>query len=329
MDTPAFISQGLSNADVYTDLNSLNKIKHQEDKDAALKQVAQQFESLFVQMMLKSMRSANAVFEEGNFLNNQESQFFRDMHDQQLSLTLSHGKGVGIADVLYRQLSKAPQEEQTLVGSDAYSVEDVRRAVSHQVKDGADIFSSELGQKLKRQAGGQPDLNSDKWKDETSRVSLAQTPDEFVRLVTPVAEKMSEKYGFDPLVLIAQSALETGWGSYVLARNGEPTNNLFNIKADSQWQGEKVDVTALEFNQGVMTHEKSAFKHYDNLEESFEDYSQLILNKSRYQNARELLNQPDEYINAIHQAGYATDPQYSEKVMRIFNQLVKEQRDEA
>lgn len=100
----------LNNTYNYNDLASLNSITRmsntEEGEAEALKQVARQFESMFVGMMLKSMRDANSVFEEDNPLNSNESKFYRQMFDDQLALSMTQGKGIGLADNIYRQLSK-------------------------------------------------------------------------------------------------------------------------------------------------------------------------------------------------------------------------------
>lgn len=107
METPLFAKNNMAVTDVYTDLNGLQKLAKSADKDEALKKVAQQFESMFINMMMKNMRQANAVFEEDSMFKSEESDFYRDMHDHQLSLTLAHSRGIGIADVLYRQLRQS------------------------------------------------------------------------------------------------------------------------------------------------------------------------------------------------------------------------------
>ena len=91
-----------------TDLNRLHQLKvgKNRDSEANVHKVAQEFESLFLNEMMKAMRSANAVFAEGNFMNSNESKTYQDMHDQQLAITMSKQNGVGLADVLERQLSK-------------------------------------------------------------------------------------------------------------------------------------------------------------------------------------------------------------------------------
>ena len=311
MNTLDFSPSSLTKTGVYTDLNGLQSIKNQ-DQDVALKEVAQQFESMFVNMMLKSMRSANAVFEEGNFLHSQESKFFRDMHDQQMALTLSQGKGVGIADVLYRQLSRSYADEKP-----TDSIMETPQAYSnfqHRVKSFAE----------------KPALPAmDKTEKIPDRVAMAESPGDFIQKVTPYAKAAAEKIGVDPSVLVAQSALETGWGQHVLADSkGKSSNNLFNIKADQQWTGEVVNTKSLEYRNGTFKPESSNFKNYDSLSESFSDYAKLILTKERYQKAVESSESPEQYLKEIKDAGYATDPQYVEKILRIYKQINHQQMND-
>ena len=308
MNSSDFYASSLPRADVYTDLNSLERIKYDEDKDAAIKKVAQQFEALFLQMMLKGMRKSNAVFEEGNLLNSSESQYFRDLHDQQLSLSLSHGKGIGIADVLYRQLTSNKSNQNTAVETN-FRLDNVA-TIAHTTKQSE---SKAIDQSSKAASEATP---------VSQRKAIASSPEAFIKLVSPLAQQAAQKIGVDKNLLIAQTALETGWGKFVLANeNGLSSNNLFNIKSNSNWQGKELLVQSLEFENSTFQPKLSSFRSYETIAESFEDYANFILTHDRYKNARDQAKSPEGYIKELHAAGYATDPHYSDKVLEVYKRV--------
>ena len=310
-----------ANTDSYNDLNALQSIKTEDNRDEALKQVAQQFESLFVHMMLKGMRSANAVFEEGNMMNSQESKFFRDMHDQQLSLNLTKGRGIGIADVLYRQLKEGQtiqrEQEYQPINRSSKTTPDSHLPIGKVISSSVSPTSDSL-------------LNNEPLITETysgsslgKRAAIAASPQEFIQQLSPYAEMAAKELGVDKNILLAQSALETGWGKYVLADQHGSSNNLFNIKASADWHGDKVTIHSLEHKNGVFSKDLSNFKKYQDIAQSFSDYVNLIKGQARYSEAINRAEEPADYIEAIHKAGYATDPDYAEKVLNIYHRIQK------
>nr|MBX2858527.1 rod-binding protein [Cellvibrionaceae bacterium] len=198
--------------DVYTDLNGLNRIKQEKSDDKALKKVAQQFESMFINILMKSMRSANAVFEEGSMFNSSESGFYRDMYDQQLSVTLSQKKGIGIADTLYKQMQNR-------------YLNPARAAIT---------------QPSQERFGQANAANPAVEQAPASGTNKFNTPEDFVNGLLPLAEKAAQRLGVDAGYLVAQSALETGWGSKIINDDSGSSFNLFNIKASRDWQGASV-----------------------------------------------------------------------------------------
>ncbi len=311
-----------SQADIFTDLNGVEKIKYEEDKDVAIKKVAQQFEALFVQMMLKGMRKTNAVFEEGNFLNSSESQYFRDLHDQQLSLSLSHGNGIGIAEVLYRQLSG--NETSTALPTDQeYTIAELRKIDTPISTVNENSFHSLESIKVNKKVTTSREVEEGHASTQAAeRIAIADSPSEFVKMIESSAQKAANKLGVDKNLLMAQAALETGWGKYILAdKSGQSSNNLFNIKASRDWNGEKISVKSLEFINNTFKPLQSSFRSYANISQSFDDYTNFILNNQRYEKAVKSAADPENFIESIHKAGYATDPDYSKKVLEIFKRI--------
>lgn len=299
----------LTSSEVYTDLHGLQKIKNEENQEQALKKVAQQFESLFMSMMIKSMRSANEVFESGNIFNSNESKFYRDLLDQQMSLSLSHGKGLGIADALYRQLSKSYGDTDSRIGeSDANNLLHNKRLEQPPYQSDAD--------------GGLHELEQTE-KIDTKKNSSFNSPEEFIRGIYHYAKSAAQKLGVDTETLIAQSALETGWGQHIVSDSeGDISHNLFNIKTGSQWSGGSVGKTVLEFSGGTAVKEQAQFRKYENFQQSFDDYITFIRDNPRYQDALNAKD-GDSYIQSLKDFGFATDPNYVEKVRNVRSKVIQ------
>lgn len=290
--------------DAYTDINSLNNIKNDANSDSALKKVAQQFEQLFVHEMLKNMRSANAVFEEDSLFNSSESNFFRDMYDQQLSLDMSK-KGIGLADSLYAQMrsQQGAQESSAEAAAALDTTAPARKAAASPYHQSSAVDATE------QPAPAAPFANAR----------------EFVEAVLPQAKKAAKALGLNPLLLAAQAALETGWGKFMVSdEKGQNSHNLFNIKADGRWQGEKMDVATTEFYGGQPIKEQASFRAYESFDQSFDDFVNFLQNNPRYQPALAAAGDPEQFMTQLHQAGYATDPNYSSKVLSVFNQLTRD-----
>jgi flagellar protein FlgJ len=152
------------------------------------------------------------------------------------------------------------------------------------------------------------------------KASVSESQENFVSMLRPHAEKAAAELEINPDVLIAQVALETGWGKHVIHdHKGENSFNLFNIKANSGWQGGKVNVTTLEYRDGIAANEKADFRKYTNYAESFSDYVRLMKNSPRYQQALESGKNSSAYAEALQSAGYATDPLYAKKIKSLLN----------
>ena len=151
----------------------------------------------------------------------------------------------------------------------------------------------------------------------TNQSSRFDSPESFVASMKPYAEKAARALGIDSSLLLAQAALETGWGQKVVNNAAGSSNNLFNIKADRSWSGERVATQTLEYHQGVPVKEKAAFRSYQNYEESFNDYVRFLNQNPRYTTALRHGGNNEEFIRGIHQAGYATDPNYADKVLSV------------
>lgn len=309
----------LNHADVYTDFNGLAKLKNEarNHSQEAIKEVAKQFESVFLNMVLKSMRQAKLS---DGLLDNDQSEFYRQMYDQQLALHLSGEPGIGLADLMARQLSPEPQVVRQPMAAEDY----LNRSAKADVRPHSFRSNGEASvpPPSSTQSGGQEfkllPMFADKVQD--AREPLIVGKEQFVAQLRPYAEQAAAELGVDAGVLLAQAALETGWGRSVLQHaDGESSHNLFNIKADRSWQGKQLRQKTLEFDNGIGRQEFAAFRSYDSYRESFADYVRFVKGNPRYANAVKMAGNPERYMHELQQAGYATDPAYAAKVMRIFH----------
>ncbi|MDX1635604.1 MAG: flagellar assembly peptidoglycan hydrolase FlgJ [Marinobacter sp.] len=312
----------LDQAQIYTEFSGLNALKAQArtDKKSALEQVAKQFESLFLSEMLKSMRSANKVLSEGNYLNSSQSEFYQEMFDSQLSLSLSKQQGLGLADALVRQLSRQipgmSESGETLAGHRA-SIRDYDRslpALSPRLPAQLDKVQEVMAAAPRKAEPAVPN-------ETPAPIPVRfESPEEFVSHLMPIAESVAAESGLNPQVMVAQAALETGWGRHMIENGaGEPSFNLFGIKADSRWQGESVNIATSEYREGIKMSERAEFRSYQDFESSFRDYAHFLHNNPRYRDVLASADNPDEFADKLQAAGYATDPAYGEKIRRILD----------
>lgn len=258
----------------------------------AIRETAKQFESLFTTMMLKSMRDASPG---DSMFGSDQQDFYQDMFDQQLSVQLSKGKGLGLADVLVRQLMQG--------GAGVAAA-----GASHAA--GSGVTGSD--------ATAAPATTS----TPTAATWPPRTQEEFVQAVLPAARAAAEKLGVDPEVVVAHAALETGWGRSVpTGPDGKPSFNLFGIKAGARWSGEAATSTTHEFTGGRMQIAQAAFRAYDSPQQSIEDYAGFLQTSPRYSAALNTGSDVAAFARGLQQGGYATDPDYVSKLTTVAARL--------
>ncbi len=286
----------LGTAQVYTDFSGFDDLRRigRDDPDAALREVARQFEGIFLNMVLKSMRDAS--FGDPLFSETDDS-LYSDLFDRQLSLSLSAGRGMGLAETLVQQLRGVAG----LADDDA--------APARALDDGRLRTRVPVRAPVEAAAAQRPVRDPE---------PHFETPEDFVRTLRPHAEAAARRIGVAPEVLLAQAALETGWGRAISTHaDGRSSFNVFNIKAGDDWRGARVSVRTLEFRDGALRPEQARFRAYDSFADSFDDYVDLIWNSPRYQQALVVADEAEAYMAALSEAGYATDPDYAAKVMDI------------
>ncbi|MBE4128872.1 flagellar assembly peptidoglycan hydrolase FlgJ [Vibrio parahaemolyticus] len=289
------------------DISSLDSLRQKavkEGKDGeqeALHAAARQFESIFTSMMLKSMREANEGFE-SNIMNSQNEKFYRQMLDEQMASELSANGSMGLADMIVAQLTagQGNDKSETAIRDAANSAVEYRRVDPKKAREIEKrlIESGELSR-----TGHTP--------------AKFDSPESFVNSMKPYAEKAAKALGVEPSLLLAQAALETGWGQKVVQNARGSSNNLFNIKADRSWQGDKVTTQTLEFHDNMPVKETAAFRSYSNYQDSFNDYVRFLNDNPRYETALQQRGDSESFIRGIHRAGYATDPTYADKVLQV------------
>jgi flagellar protein FlgJ len=279
-----------SAANTYTDINGLAALKRDPNSPQTISAVAGQVEALFLQMMLKSMRDANAAVGESD----NEMGMYQDMFDKQIALTISQHQGLGLAALLTRQLTgttPAAGSASTATGT----------APAAQSVGG-------VGQR----AGFTPSAADPE--------TMTQSAADFVNQVLPTIRNAAQALGVNPLGLLAQAALETGWGKRMArTADGATSLNLFGIKADENWDGARATASTVEYSGGVATQRHAAFRVYGTLEESVKDFVNLLKNSPRYHQVVAAGQDAQAYVNGIGRSGYATDPDYSHKLNEILH----------
>lgn len=276
------------------DMSGLADLQRQakERSPEANKAIAQQFEALFTQMILKSMRQSLP----GDGLGGGENtQFYQGLQDQQLSLMISKKGGMGLAPALERMLNG--QTSPHLVN---YNFSDAKSPSVN--------------------ASGISPLNGTTSNASNSTSALSSgSPQSFVAQLWPQAQDAARSLGVPPHFLVGQAALETGWGKSQLKKaDGSPSYNLFNIKAGKNWTGDTVEATTTEYENGQAVTRRERFRAYHSYAEAFSDYAKLIGSSPRYANVVGK-NDPQQFAQALQNAGYATDPAYAGKLARVIN----------
>ncbi|WP_439800561.1 flagellar assembly peptidoglycan hydrolase FlgJ [Pseudomonas beijingensis] len=150
--------------------------------------------------------------------------------------------------------------------------------------------------------------------------------DEFVNAMLPMAKEAADRIGVDPRYLVAQAALETGWGKSVMRQpDGSSSHNLFGIKASANWKGDSARAITSEFRNGAMVKETAEFRSYASYRDSFHDLVNLLQSNSRYQDVLKSADKPEQFVRELQKAGYATDPNYASKISNIARQMTSYQ----
>jgi peptidoglycan hydrolase FlgJ len=260
--------------------------------EKALREAAKQFEVLFMNMLLKSMR--DAAPQDGP-MDSDQTRMYTSMLDQQLAQNMA-SRGVGLADVMVRQLSRnaaTVSAEKALGMSGASSASDT-----------APVTDKPAAQSPTEATG--------------PRSSIASRSREFVNRMWPHALEASRETGLPAHFILGQAALESGWGAReTRGPDGAPTFNLFNIKAGQSWRGESAEAPTTEYVGGTAQKMSARFRSYGSYAEAFKDYASLLKSNSRYSGVLQSGSDPAQFARELQKAGYATDPDYASKLTRV------------
>lgn len=248
----------------------------------ALREVAGQFEALFIQSLLKNMREASLG--DDIFGQSDQQEMYQGMMDDQLAMEMASGKGIGLAEMLVRQLGGDTKDgaiEGAALRSEGFAVDRNRAATVK--SEGA-------------------------W----------ATPDDFVRDIWPHAKRVAKELNVAPQNIVAHAALESGWGAHVMPNaNGGNSYNLFGIKSSAGWNGETVNKSTLELRDGALRPERADFRAYDGVQQTFGDYETFLGQNARYDEVRNTGGDIGRFARALQTSGYATDPNYAQKLQDI------------
>ena len=281
------------------------RAKLNKDPQAGLKQAAQQFEGMLLQMMLKSMRDATP---QDGLMDSDQTRFFTSIMDQQLAQNLSAKGSLGFAKLIEQQLGR------TLLAGQAEGNVSPLEVFQKTMLEGQVAKSSSF-----HVSGAERIRNAPASALDVSGSEKPGQPGEFVNRIWPHAVEAANTLGVPPHFLAAHSALESGWGkNEIRTAEGGNTFNLFGVKAGRNWQGASVEVQTTEYVNGVPQSVREKFRVYGSYAESFNDYANLLRNNPRFSG---VLGQQDgtQFARSLQQSGYATDPLYADKLGRIIN----------
>ncbi|WP_058959591.1 flagellar assembly peptidoglycan hydrolase FlgJ [Type-E symbiont of Plautia stali] len=282
------------------DSRSLNNLKREAAADPKGKalQVAKQVEGMFVQMMLKSMREA--LPQDGIF-SSDSTKMYTSMYDQQIAQEIGK-RGLGMADLIVKQMQPAQEPDETagtvpmkLDNSFIYS----------------NLPSNQLEQMVRKAVPRLP----------VSPSSFPADSNDFIAQLSQPAQAASQQSGIPHHLILAQAALESGWGQrQILTRDGKPSYNVFGIKAGGDWKGATTDIMTTEYEGGVAKKVRATFRVYGSYMEALSDYVKLLSNNPRYAAVANAAT-PEQGARALQAAGYATDPKYAQKLVGMIQQF--------
>ena len=353
------------------DVQGLNRLKYsaRQNPEENVRGAAEQFEALFIQMMLKSMRD---TIPQSGLMDGQATEMYQSMLDQQWSQVMA-SRGMGLADKLVAQLERSgavPGEAQRGSAVDEL-IAGIPRGTPRPLQDaliesGPERASTEPTAESRR-AESEPVATASAPRDflaaldvepagfmagiEAARAAVGEdggvsleppvkeaapeaspaareggesAPDHvqvFMNKLAAPAQAASRSTGVPADLILAQAALETGWGRHeIAAADGGNSHNLFGIKAGSRWQGPTTEVATHEYLDGQRTRVTDSFRVYDSFEEAFTDYARLIGDNPRYAGVAAAAS-PEQAARALQEGGYATDPAYADKLIAVMQTL--------
>ncbi|HEX8978781.1 MAG TPA: flagellar assembly peptidoglycan hydrolase FlgJ [Parasulfuritortus sp.] len=301
------------------------RMKAASGDPAALKAAARQFEAMFVQTMLKTMRQTHFTSEGDVFGDSSSLKLYQELLDQQWAQTIAGGRGLGFADMIVKRLTQ-----------DATNEAAAQRAAGGQAAQQADQTKQAAHESLHQQVIAAPTLPMFHPQGQTAdpsgdanQHSAGKNPhpgqgqerkQHFIEAMLPYAQIAEKVSGVPADFVLAHAALESGWGRReIVAADGTASHNLFGIKADGGWNGNVVSTTTTEYRQGLAMKISAKFRAYADYAEAFTDYAKLL--KKRYHDAVEAGSDAAAFATGVAAGGYATDPAYAGKLQEVIRSV--------
>ncbi len=325
-------SSTISNADNVLDANGLSSLKRSvTSHDASANQkVAKQFEGMFLSMMLKGMRD---TLPQDGPMSSDATRMATSMSDDQLAQNLSKGKGIGLADALVKQLSRVNSPVTAGTGTTPIAlkaenqasmplraIEAAGLAYHRASAHGAYGYSAGSYGSSSGHGFAAPAASSAATGAAPAASEVTQTHVDFVSKCSDAAKAASDATGISAKAILGQAALESGWGKHEIKdAHGQSSFNLFGIKADPSWTGKTVTAMTTEYVGGVAQRVAQKFRAYASYADSFTDYAKTIQNNPRYQAVMQVGHDALAFAKAMGHSGYATDPNYGQKLAQLIN----------
>ncbi len=295
------------------------RLKAKTDPKGAIRETARQFEALLMNVMLKSMRETAP--QDGLF-DSEQTRLYTSMLDQQLAQSMA-GRGIGIAEVLARQLMPAAQ---ALPGAASAGKQLTSTATPVLPAASATPASKDIAPAPTQPAvipigvqGRAPAAHPASSLAESSRDAKSH-PRMFIERLLPDARAVSRETGIPARFLLGHAALESGWGrAEIRTADGAPSHNLFGIKAGAGWSGRRVEVLTTEYSGGVAEKKVQSFRVYDSYQDSLRDYANLLASAPRYSEVLKNTHDARAYARELQDAGYATDPRFADKLAGVID----------
>lgn len=300
---PSSGASGSTSNALAVDIRSLNALKYDAgtaSNPQTTREVAKQFESLFMRELIKSMRDATM---KSGLMEGGQADLGQDLFDQQLSVNMAGMQG-GLSEAIARQLSRQ-------MGGGADPAFSVPSTLSLQ---------QAMPRATAPAAGATPP---------EATMQAPKGRDGFVQHLSGTAERVAQDSGIPASFMLGQAGHETGWGkSEIRHKDGSNSFNLFGIKAGKGWTGKVAEITTTEYIDGKAQKVTAKFRAYDSYEDSFRDYARLIKESPRYEKAESVAQSGSAmaYASALQKAGYATDPEYAKKLSGAINSVLRAQR---
>jgi len=292
--------------------------KINRDPKEAVHEVSQQFEAMFLENLLKTMRETHFSDDDQS----SEMQTWRGMLDQQLVQSMSSGAGVGLSKVLEQQIGRIAHLDEGGTDGDAISggtpmIGSVPVLQARALR----AYQTALAQaRAQNQAASAADAQS---MVDDGAVTAGGARG-FVHALLPQASSAAQQLGVAPEVLVAHAALESGWGKRAIRNaDGSDSHNLFGIKAGSDWHGATTSIVTTEYVNGVAQKRVDAFRSYDSYQDAFADYANMLGTSSRYRNVLNQGRNIQGFALGLQNGGYATDPRYAHKLVDVMSAMAQ------